>query len=293
MNQTLPKILLGTYTYRGKHYAFPKFIETVQEIVQEYSGEADVLIVDNSIGKEYASLIRLHCDNLDIKDKITVTHMCKSGKTTREKQRRSQDILWEQTLLGNYDYLYLIESDVYPPKNSIEKLLRHKKKVVSGVYSLQNEEVGPILCLMGYNRTPEGEYYWEPEANLKKLQKMCGEHPLKVYACGLGCIMIHKEVLKTIRPEYSTYKLKKFITAIDEGVNRVKTYYEMDSTIADYLTGLTGRLKKNICKSYKKKIHPDGAFHRNCEIYNVNRYVDTSIVCEHNRSNWSECKVPR
>ncbi len=288
-----PKILLGTYIYDGKKYAFEKFIRRCQEMMDNYDGEIEMLIIDNSKTPDFSAWMRLYIDKMLFKDKVMVSWMKKSGRTTREKQKRAQKVLWEQTVQRKCEYLFIVESDVYPPKDAITRLLAHKKKVMSGVYSFENDERGDMLCLMGYATDHTGDRYWEPASGLKRLKKKVGAKPLKVYSCGLGCILIHKQVLKTIKPYYDSYKDTKFYKAVDEGVTNLKVYYEMDSTMSNYLEQLIKKMRKNAGDIAKKKIHPDACFHRDCELYKVNRYVDLTIECVHNSSNWSECKVPR
>jgi len=288
-----PKILIGTYTYDGKKYAIKKFLDSVTKMMDVYSGETELLIIDNSKTKEYSAWLRLFCDGFEQKDKIRVLHMAKSGRTSREKQKRAQDLLWETTLKEGYDYLFINESDIYCPSNTLNELVSHKKKIISGFYSLANDETGPILCMMGFNMNAQGNLYWEPESSFEKLKKLSKGKPISVYQTGLGCILIHKVILHTIKPEYATNSKYLFWKELEHLFEGLQDSNKETFTSQNYVLGLLRKLKESTKKASKKKIHPDSSFHRNCELYKVKRYVTTKVFAEHNRSNWSDCKVPR
>jgi hypothetical protein len=284
---TEPRVLVGTYLYSGKHYSFEKFLDATLKTMADYSGDTELLIVDNSEDKEYASLVRLICDGRKEKDKITVAHIKEYGSNSRLKQKTSQEVLWDYCLNNQYDYLYIIESDIYVPVDSLRELVSHKKKIISGIYSLSNDDVQDILCLMGYNRNADGKMYWEAEQNLTQLIEITGGKPLKVYACGLGCILIHKEILKTIKPWYSTLSEANALGRLMNNAKVLKTPQ------GKYVHKLLKKLEEGTRTAHEQKVHPDSYFHKMCELYKVNRYVTTNVICEHNRSNWSECKVKR
>ncbi len=288
-----PKILIGTYTYDGKKYAIKKFMESVTKMMDNYEGETSLLIIDNSKTSKYSAWLRLFCDTFPKKDKIRVLYMAKSGRTSREKQKRAQDLLWETTLVENYDYLFVNESDVYCPKNTLNELISHKKKIISGFYSLANDETGPILCMMGFNMNAKGNLYWEPESSFEKLRELSKGSPISVYQTGLGCVLIHRTILNTIKPEYATNKTYQFWKELESQFCKLQSSRNIDETSLTYLKTLIKKLKDSTRKAAQKKIHPDSAFHRNCELYKVKRYVTTNVYAEHDRSNWSECTVPR
>ena len=97
---------------------------------------------------------------------------------------------------NGYDYFFSLEQDVIPPKDVIESLLKHNKKIISGLYFAQNKlttgEYKYIPLLWGFvegkkdgtikKRTLLDNEIWQPQL-------------LKVIVAGLGCILIHKDIL--------------------------------------------------------------------------------------------------
>ena len=112
---------------------------------------------------------------------------------------KSHDNCRTMALKGDYDYLLHLESDVFPPVNVIERLLDARKKVVGAMYHI---ELGEKSTLMIQHLEEFGE--------AKRETYNLGETDLdfvdgsvkKIFSCGLGCVLIHKSVLKEVPFRY-------------------------------------------------------------------------------------------
>jgi hypothetical protein len=176
-----PKVLVGCPTSNHKAYCLDKYLEVLQGLTY---ADYDVLLVDNSEGEEYSKTIKQKGVPV-----VKATHF----PTARERIVVSRNLLRKEVLEKGYDYFLSLEQDVIPPKDVIERLLQHDKKVVSGVYftkyTLHGQEVLKPL-LWDAKEGEEMEFVAEEEVEKEQL--------LQVKAAGLGCVLIHKDVLEKI-----------------------------------------------------------------------------------------------
>ncbi|MCD4666279.1 glycosyltransferase family 2 protein, partial [archaeon] len=118
-----PKVLVGCPTSVHKDYCLNNYIEGLNKLTYP---NFDILLVDNSDGDSYFKKIKeknIPIVKLDLKDEIL-----------RIKLAKSRNILRKKVLEKKYDYFLSLEQDVVPPKNIIERLLKHNKEIITGVY---------------------------------------------------------------------------------------------------------------------------------------------------------------
>jgi len=104
----------------------------------------------------------------------------------------------QKILDDKYDYFLSLEQDVIPPKNIIERLLQHKKRVVTGIYFnyinvKKSVELAPVVWSK-VNMEKEERYFLKPSELNKGL--------IKIAMSGLGCILIHRSILEKIKFRY-------------------------------------------------------------------------------------------
>ena len=183
------KILLGCPTSEHKAYCLDQYITSIKSLTYP---NYDILLIDNSQTKDYYKKIRSY--NIPvIKDKYQ--------EYARDRIIHSRNILRKQVLDNNYDYLFSLEQDVIPPKDILERLLSHKKQVISGIYfahnllpNTGNTELIPLVYILKDKktltmRTLTDDELWNPQL-------------LKIVSCGLGCVLMHKDILKKIKIRY-------------------------------------------------------------------------------------------
>ena len=95
-----------------------------------------------------------------------------------------------------YDYLFSLEQDVIPPKDVLERLLSAKKRLISGVYFTYLERDGrkgyfPLI----WTKAEGTNYYIMKPSELNRGIR-------KIASAGLGCVLIHKTILKDIKFRY-------------------------------------------------------------------------------------------
>lgn len=182
-----PKILVGCPTSDYKEECLNEYANAVKNLSYD---NYDILLVDNSKDDKYSE--RIKTSGLNV---IKAPYF----ESARERIVHSRNILREYAIKNNYDYLLSLEQDVIPPKDVIEKLLRHNKKIVTGVYYVHNKmpdgklHLVPLVNILeGNGKTMRTLNY--AEINMPRL--------LKIFSCGLGCLLIHKDILKEIKFRY-------------------------------------------------------------------------------------------
>ncbi len=178
---TQPKILIGCPTSEHKAYCFQEYLEGIKALTYP---NFDVLLVDNSQDNNYFNKI----------SKLLPTIKGPFIENARPRIAESRNLLRQKFLEGDYDYFLSLEQDVVPPKDVIERLLAHNKKVISGVYYKKidfgkGEKISPLVYKMDVN------------LNITNFTAKELEQPrlIQVGAFGVGCVLIHRDILKNIK----------------------------------------------------------------------------------------------
>lgn len=113
-----PRILIGTPTYSGKFYCLDEWVKNLKQI--KYPN-FDILVLDNSKNDEYKERIEslgLKCTKSTYYEDA-IESLCEARKT-----------LFKLAINNGYDYLLMLEQDLFPQPDIIDRLLRHGKEVV-------------------------------------------------------------------------------------------------------------------------------------------------------------------
>jgi len=322
-----PKVLLATYVAEHKDYCFDEWFERVKKLTYH---NYDLLIVDNSKTKKYyneklsglfgamtsASIVdqKLRFSGLRIH-----THHTARQKNTKQTQKVSQEYIWDFSLTRGYDYVFILESDVFPPLNVIEELMKHRKDVVGGLFSLRNEDMvekhrlalgkkakgvpeedlGNFACVISKQLEINNQGQWANKMmhmnEITKIKDKMLELPwpdgqgnvLQVHSVGFGCILIKQRVLKLVRPREQSQ--------FPEALKKLSKYYFKYllplKRGADFQHNMWGMLEDIFSlEPYSRDCHPDTFFARDCKNRGIKIWLNPWIECEHKRSNWSEVK---
>ncbi|MBW3023087.1 glycosyltransferase family 2 protein [Candidatus Woesearchaeota archaeon] len=198
-----PKILVGCPTFDGKGYCLKEYAEAAKSI--DYDNY-DILLIDNSETKDYYEKIK----SLGIK----AMHLEEKDMSVRQKISVCRNLL-RQTAIEEYDYFLSLEQDVIPPKDIIKRLLSHNKKIISAVYYMVMDDSSEQALLWKFVEGKELEEFIKKQPHLKheienikqknfrmtrryNKEEVPKNQIIKIAACGLGAVLIHKDVLKNI-----------------------------------------------------------------------------------------------
>jgi hypothetical protein len=96
-------------------------------------------------------------------------------------------------LKNGFDYLFFIAQDIIAPPFVIERLLSHKKDIVSGLYFLKGAPYTPVAFRCDGDVNAKGTY---------KYVERYAEGLGKVGYVGMDCILIKVKVLEKMKPPW-------------------------------------------------------------------------------------------
>jgi len=184
-----PKVLVGCPTSFHKEYALQQYAEAVKNL--DYDN-FDILLVDNSKEDKYRDQIRKQ--NLPV---IRGPYF----EGARDRIVASRNILRQRAIEKGYDYLFSLEQDVIPKKDALKKLIETKKKVVTAIYVV-SEIINSKRALVPQAFVKTGEEKELPDMRPLTLEEIDTGKVMNIISCGLGCVLIHKDILKKIRFRY-------------------------------------------------------------------------------------------
>ena len=187
----MQKVLVGCPTSFHKEYALSNYAQAVKSLNHP---NYDILLVDNSKDGDYIKKIKEHGLNA-IKGPYF--------KSALKRIITSRNILRKHALDNNYDYLFSLEQDVLPSKDALSRLISHEKQVVSGVYFVYNILNGKrVLVPQAFKILNNDGKEELPSMIPINEQEFLNNKLIKIVSCGLGCVLIHKDVLKQIKFRY-------------------------------------------------------------------------------------------
>jgi len=126
----LPKILVFTPIYDGKEYCIDEFIGYAEKL--SYPNMKHIFI-DNSQTSDFSK---------KLEGKGLTVYRVDRGSNSREALARAQNFARRIALDEDYDYIFSLESDIMCQPDILQRLIKHGKDVVSGLYEIG--ELGKI-----------------------------------------------------------------------------------------------------------------------------------------------------
>jgi hypothetical protein len=188
-----PKILIFTPTYEGKEYCREAFVNNANKIISNYTN-ARHLYIDNSPTPAYAEKLK----SLG----LWVHHMDRTN-SSRESLARAQNYARKVALEEGYDYMFSLESDIFPPQDVLWQLLKRGRKVITGLYLIGDSKGGiriPCVTLKVFNDKLLA--YGTRLLKLDELPLYRNQGVKEVAAGGMGCCLIHRDVFSKLPFRY-------------------------------------------------------------------------------------------
>jgi len=193
-----PRVLVAFPTSDKKDYCVEKFIKQIKSFTYP---NYDIFIVDNSLNSDHV--------NMFWKNGIKAIHEPFKSSNFRSELARHQNIIKDYFLAGNYDYLMMVESDVFTGECIIEKLVSYAEVynagAVTATYEIMKDE--PTLCLTAtvdsklvrsekmLSRSLGYEYMGQ---GVLPLRKFLNDPDAKLTATGIGCTLFRREALERV-----------------------------------------------------------------------------------------------
>ena len=199
----MKKVLISCPTAQAKDYCVDEFIEQIKSFTYPLY---DIFILDNSPDKNHVYKFW--------NNGIKAVHEPFNGNfktfSGREELARHQNIIRNYFLNGDYDYLLMIESDVFTGESIIENLVSYadvyKVGAVTVTYEIRKEEE-EVLCLTStvdqlgvrsekiLNRSAGYDIMGKGTLSIYHL---LNDTQAKITATGIGCTLFTRDVMENI-----------------------------------------------------------------------------------------------
>ena len=183
-----PRVLLACPINIVKDYCMDQWIDMIKNLTYD---NYDIYLVDNSKNPQY------HKD-LKKRHNVKISYVKpERNEEARYYMARSIEKIRKRAVSKGYDRLFILEVDVFPPANVIERLLVHDKQVVGATYFTGHGQKTFLQLLkavhLGEGKFEASFYGWSEAAAFMngKLNR--------AFANGNGCILIKREVLQQIK----------------------------------------------------------------------------------------------
>ena len=192
---SLPRVLVCAPTSIFKDYCFIDWIKNVEQFTYPLF---DVFLCDNSSDLEYSKKVNDYAWK-NISNNFYCFHYPLEKQPLVQKIAYSHDVCSHIAVHKHYDYMLHLETDVFPEKDIIERLLWNNKEVVGAVYyTEEGAKRKPVLQRI-INLSPNEEdivsVNFEPKEDLGFLN---GEVK-QVGHVGLGCVLIKTTVFEKVK----------------------------------------------------------------------------------------------
>lgn len=209
------RVLVGVSTYDGHAYCRTQFIESLKRL----SVGHEVYVVYN--GKDMWGF-----EDFEIDTYLPVS----DDERGLDIMRKKQNMIRDKFLAGDYTHLLMLESDNMPPANVIEMLSSHDRKIVSGMYfiktvqeyaiqlseasrKLMREKTGhnsESVMIVWQTAQPSfmsyfnGEIWTDNAIRMWTMDdwlrfRMEGKRLVPIQTAGVGCVLIHRDVLQDVK----------------------------------------------------------------------------------------------
>jgi len=184
-----PKILLFCPVSNYKDYIIWDWIRHIKKLTYQ---NLDILLIDNSDNKLFAQ--RIAAEGIDC------INAHKQGENIASKMLVCYKIFHHWFLENKYDYWFSLECDVFPPLNIIEWLLCYRLPAV-GIPYFTFANGADSLLFTDLSDTFKNEAGAPREHRATYFQAFNAFNGLlsKQQNAGIGCLLIHKAVLRKIR----------------------------------------------------------------------------------------------
>jgi len=181
-----PKVLVGCPINIAKNYCMERWLNMVTNLSYP---NYDLYLVDNTEDRGYhKNLRRKHCVKID--------YVEPGKKELRFILAECFEKIRQRAVKRNYDYLMLIECDIFPPYQIIELLMAHRKQVVGTSYFTEHGSKTAMQLL--YLDSITNKDFVSRYMNFDQVRKFYNGKLNRTFANGNGCILIERSVLEKL-----------------------------------------------------------------------------------------------
>jgi hypothetical protein len=109
----------------------------------------------------------------------------------------ARNMACENMLNNGFEWLFFLDDDVVAPPDTIQRLINHKKDIVSGIYHRRALPIAPVM--LRFDANDQAQWVNEYPANTL----------IEVDLVGAGSLLIHRRVLERMSRPWFEWQLGK------------------------------------------------------------------------------------
>lgn len=226
------RVLVCCPTSSAKNYCAQQWIDNVMKFTYP---NFEVRMFDNT-PDEGANIYKFNYDNKSYGYKFHVYSSFALNKIknpkflhSAEKMAISHNDCARYAINNGFKYILHLESDVFPPKDVIERLMFHRKYITSAVYYIDEGKYRKPMLQKSIDITSTHTISINYRKN-EEILYLDGSLQ-KVAHAGLGCVLIDTKVLKSIRFRHDKSRSVHPDTIFYEDCRRKKINVNVDTSI--------------------------------------------------------------
>lgn len=166
----MKKILIGA-PVRDRAWILPRFIDHIKNMNTDNIKLDTLFLINDCVDNSKNLLESAGFNTMNSDGLISKTSSPLRGKYSYQHLANLRNILIEEFLKTDNEYMFSIDTDILVPQNGLEKLLSNKKEICSMILCNQKGELGKRAHnIMNYN-SERGLYQhifnWEKDSMLK------------------------------------------------------------------------------------------------------------------------------
>ena len=183
-----PKVLVGCPTYVGKNYCVHDWIEHIKNLDYE---NYDIFLVDNT--NDDGKNAKWLTETFDVN---VLHHYDGSCVTIHELMGECNDIIRKRVIDEKYDYYMSIESDVFPPKDVIQRLMKHNQPICNGVYKIGiGVDKFPLLQGVQLSMIKGKQQPHAQQLSWREANEFLDGTLKTLHGNGIGCSLMRRDLL--------------------------------------------------------------------------------------------------
>ncbi|MBI4044502.1 MAG: hypothetical protein HY392_02240 [Candidatus Diapherotrites archaeon] len=188
MEEISPRILVGSPVTSLKKYCLADYLKGLKSLTYE---NKEFFVVDDSPNDQSVSEAfkaeGISCMRVPFNENIA------------QMLADSRNVLRQKALDDDFDFFLQIEQDVIPPADVIEHLLSNGKKIVSAAFfNFSHQQDTSMILPNHFSLINPADKHTSITRRLA-FEDLWPSRLIKIFLTGIGCILIHKSVLKEIK----------------------------------------------------------------------------------------------
>ncbi len=186
----MKKILVAAPLCEWYEYCFTEFSTSLRSIQYPFK---KIFFIDNSKGMRFYQRILAEGFHVEKSEHLN---------SIRDMVTRDHNAIREKFLEGGFDYLLILDSDVIPPADVIDKLMAHDKDVVSALFFGEHNINGEVKAMPFAWVFSKEHGDWNNTGYLTD-EEIWSDSLLKVAFTGMGCVLMKRKVMEKVTFRYS------------------------------------------------------------------------------------------